>query len=241
MIRTTSGITNDGSADVTLAIQALIDEIATNAEGGTLIFLPGTYLLNHTQGLLIHGKITLRAMEDGDKIEAKGEGKPIIKRGPSRGQFHRLFSIRDLRELWNGEFREVDMSTAVKIRNLIFDGNLLQQAGYNGEAGHNIEHQAGIFAGNSDHYPSQSLQLEIDDCEFCNLGGDAIQLVSGIDAVIQRTKSERCLRGTLTMTGNKSVVVARDWEAKPHWQKQPNGEYRLTDFVNHELDASKVR
>ncbi|MEM7038977.1 MAG: hypothetical protein AAF570_18495, partial [Bacteroidota bacterium] len=205
--------------------QALIDRVA--AENGQLLFLSGTYLIDNVSGLFLHGNITL-------DIAPKQPSKPILKRGPARGQYHRLISLVDFSGNLNGTSRQITPGRSTVIRNLVFDGSLMAQNGYNGQPSTSIEHQALIFAGQRDGYGTRIIDLLVEDCEFCNTGGDGIYIGNATTTTIKCCKSERCLRGAVTTDSAQTIVFLDGWESIPHWVKRPDGNLVITDFFNHE-------
>lgn len=103
-----------------------------------------------------------------------------LKMKPNAGEFNRILNITNGRLIIEG---------------LCFDMNRDNQSW---KGGHDLEHQAGIFA--------QSCDLIVRDCVFKNSAADGLYVHHNARVIVEGCRAEDCFRGGIVITGDNSVV-----------------------------------
>lgn len=164
--------------DRTIEIQNLINK----SKNEILYFSPGEYIIgalkiNPSQVTLVTGP-------------SQGNKYAIIKSRANGGVWQRNFTVAWGRE---GE------SPQIAFQNLIFNMNKNEQ---NWLGGHDLEHQAAIFAGTD----RGRINLKVANCKFYDSVADSIYIHHNVGAKIDYCIMRDIYRGSPAITGNNSKV-----------------------------------
>ena len=180
------GVTDDSSIDQTQKIQKIFLKYAGV---GKFFFPAGTYKVSQ---LNIYPGIHIKGTDDTWFLKKEKSAK-----------FNRMFNTIEYMHSGSKD------SKLISIANINIDGNRLKQGEYKK---HQLEHQAMIFLV-ADKKTKGRLKVDIRDCHFEEGVGDAISIYSNVDAVIENCTAHNVFRGSITITGGYSKVMANSIKA----------------------------
>lgn len=177
------GVTGDGTTDDTTASQAAIDYMITQG-GGTLIWPTGTYIITSLD--VRHG------------LEFIGQANTVIKRPASQPNWTRTFTTQN--DLWDDD----EDSPPLVFRNMIFDGNRVNQGTY---TGFELE-QAHLLFVMADTIQKGRLRVIIDGCIFKENVADGVSIFKNTDITISNCYFDNLFRGGIVLTGGWTKLRA---------------------------------
>ena len=182
-------------ADMTAAIQKVLDTIDRAAASGTTVDGRGTGVVTFGPGEYLVG--TLRVGRNISHVVGHGA---IMKTKPYAGEGNRIFILT-----WDSD-RD---SHLVTIEGFHFDLNRNQQ-GWQG--GHDLSHQAAIFLSGRNHNNRKGrLNVLVKNCYWHDSVADGLYVHHQVSLKMQDCIARDCFRGGLVITGDKAEVDVNNY------------------------------
>lgn len=230
MILNTSNITNDGSEDVHVDFQMLLNQLGEAYENNpneecVLEITRGEYAFTKPA----NDHIILRWPPG---VEIRGNGNPVLKMNVGDSLENSIRTSRLLAVLTSGAKR--------KIEGVHFNGGYHPANGRHAPTGP-VEHQGLIFIG-AEHpgHEVPETEVEIKECHFEEVGGDGVTLHScPTPLTITDCTSQWCYRSAVAVTGigtgDKEVLI-ENFQANPQLIELSSGASFVTDALDAESD-----
>ena len=186
------GATGDGVTDDTAAIQAAVDA-AIAAGGGTVYFPGGTYSILSVD--IRHG------------LTLEGDGSSVITRpNNAGGALHAGKWIRSF-TTGNDQWNNAEDSPPLVIQNLIFDGNMQNQFGWDAAPDYSLEQSHMVFL-HCNAASAGRLRAIVQGCTFRDGAADAVSAWNNVDLSISDCFFNNVFRGGVVVTGGYTKARA---------------------------------
>ncbi|GEM_PF-3911528 len=126
-----------------------------------------------------------------------GKKGTILKRLSNQSKFSRILTI-------SGKHSD----KRVKIQNITFDGNLLNQGDY---SNYKLEQQHLIFISGKKNNQGQT-KVSIHNCTFNNSAGDGVTVFVNVDVIITNSTAKDIYRGAIVSNGGNSLLKINNFE-----------------------------